>query len=96
MYLFPGKIIHHTVTAVRGGTAALVIGGRGSPTQPNESVFLLQLNISPSSKAMWSRVELHPESSQREPSWRHTASCMKINDGGYLPKCMCILCELRM
>lgn len=75
--------MHHTVTAIAGGTSALVIGGRGSPAQPNESVFQLQLN---NNKALWSKVELHPNSIQMEPRWRHTASCIELDDGGFLTR----------
>ena len=76
--------MHHTVTAVASGTVALVIGGRGSPAQPSESMFLLQLNREPSSPAMWSKVQLHSESSYMEPRWRHTATYMQLDNGQYL------------
>ena len=75
--------MHHTVTAIAGGTAALVVGGRGSPAQPSQSLFLLKMDVSLSSKAMWSKVVLHPDSSLMEPRWRHTASCINITDGKF-------------
>ena len=79
-----GRLMHHTVTAIAGGTCALVIGGRGSPAQPNELMFLLQLKYIPHGKAVWSKLELHPESSLMEPRWRHTATCIQLCDGGYM------------
>ena len=80
-----GKLMHHTVTAIAGGTCALVIGGRGSPAQPNESMFLLHIHHG---EAVWSKVELHPESSLMEPRWRHTATCIHLCDGEYHSHCV--------
>lgn len=73
--------MHHTVTAIASGTRLLVIGGRGSPTQPNSSIFLLKFNQPQSSRPLWSKIVLHPESSQMEPCWRHTASCINFYGG---------------
>lgn len=75
--------MHHTVTAISGGTSTLLIGGRGSPAQPNDSVFQMQLKNELPSKAVWSKIELHPNSSLMKPRWRHTADCIKLDDGGY-------------
>ena len=77
-HIHAGKLMHHTVTAIAGGTAALVIGGRGSPAQPNESMFLLQLKGT-HGNATWSKIELHPDSSLMEARWRHTATCTCID-----------------
>ena len=71
--------MHHTVTAIHNGTAALVIGGRSSPACPNDTMFVLK--ISASGSAHWSKVVLHPDSSAMEPRWRHTANCISDNDG---------------
>lgn len=80
--------MHHTVTAISGGTSVLLIGGRASPTQPNDSVFHMQITDEPPSKAVWSKIELHPNSSLMEPRWRHTADCIKLDDGGYVHTCI--------
>ena len=67
------------MTAIAGGTAALVIGGRGSPAHPNQYIFLLNIDVTASSNGLWSRINLHAESSLMEPRWRHTANLMKLH-----------------
>lgn len=73
-----GRLMHHTVTAIAGGKFALVIGGRSSPAQPSGSIHLLELD---KRCVKWSKKQLHPDSVSMEPRWRHTATCLQLQDG---------------
>ena len=71
--------MHHTVTAICGGSAVLVIGGRASPAFAIDTMFVMKMNMS--GFGQWSKVVLHPDSCLMEPRWRHSATCFNDNGG---------------